>query len=36
MIGWHKCFLCDCEFYDPSIPGYWGWCPNCREAMKNH
>ena len=32
--GWHKCHLCDCEFFDPSIPGYWAWCPECREAQK--
>lgn len=31
MNGWHKCHLCDCEFYDPAIDGYWGWCPGCRE-----
>ena len=31
MNGWHKCHLCDCEFYDPALDGYWGWCPGCRE-----
>lgn len=35
MNGWHKCHLCDCEYYDPSSDGYWGWCPGCRER-KNH
>ena len=30
MNGWHKCYLCDCEFYDPSFTGYWGYCPSCR------
>ncbi len=29
--GWHKCYLCDCEFYDPSFVGYWGYCPGCRK-----
>ena len=19
MNGWHRCHLCDCEFYDPGI-----------------
>ena len=32
MNGWHKCFLCDCEYFDPSSDGYWGWCPGCRKA----
>ena len=31
MNGWHKCHLCDCEFFDPALDGYWGWCPSCRE-----
>ena len=35
MNGWHKCHLCDCEFFDPDLDGYWGWCPGCRER-KNH
>ena len=35
MNGWHKCHLCDCEFYDPSLDGYWGWCPDCRKT-ENH
>lgn len=33
MNGWHKCHLCDCEFFDPDLDGYWGWCPGCREAQ---
>ena len=38
MNGWHKCHLCDCEYYDPSSDGYWGWCPGCRkvEAKKEN
>ena len=32
--GWHKCFLCDCEFLDPEIPGYWAYCPSCKDAME--
>lgn len=33
--GWHKCFLCDCEYFDESTPGYWGWCRDCRKiALK--
>ena len=32
MNGWHKCHLCDCEFFDPDLDGYWGWCPGCRRA----
>ena len=32
MNGWHKCHLCDCEFFDPNLDGYWGWCPSCRQA----
>ena len=34
MNGWHKCHLCDCEFYDPSFDGYWDWCPDCLKAME--
>ncbi len=33
---WHKCYLCDCEFRDPSIPGYWGYCPSCRKVEEDH
>ena len=32
MDGWHKCHLCDCEFFDPNLDGYWGWCRDCRET----
>ena len=32
MNGWHQCHLCDCEFFDPNLDGYWGWCPSCREG----
>lgn len=31
MNVWHKCFLCDCVFYDPSFSGFWGYCPSCRK-----
>lgn len=30
MSEWHKCFICDCEFRDPNIAGYWDYCPTCR------
>ena len=37
MNGWHKCFLCDCEYYDESTSGYWGWCRDCRKvALKEY
>ena len=37
MNGWHKCHLCDCEYYDPSSDGYWGWCRDCRKvALKEY
>ena len=32
MNGWHKCHLCDCEFFDPDLDGYWGWCRDCRKV----
>ena len=35
MNGWHRCHLCDCEYFDPSSDGYWGWCPSCRKT-ENH
>ena len=35
MSAWHKCFLCDCEYFEMSSDGYWGYCPGCREAKEN-
>jgi len=35
MSNWHKCHLCDCEFYDAELEGYWGWCPSCRKAEED-
>ena len=33
MSAWHKCYLCECEFWDPSLTGWWGWCPGCRDPQ---
>ena len=33
MAGvWHKCLLCDCEFFDKKQVGYLGYCPSCRDS----
>lgn len=33
MAGvWHKCLLCDCEFFDTKQVGYLGYCPSCRDS----
>lgn len=29
--NWHKCLLCDTEFYDSRLDRYYGYCPGCRE-----
>ncbi len=35
MSEWHKCYLCDCEFRDPGLNGYWDYCPSCRKVEKD-